>query len=142
MFLSSTFKTKDLGQLDTILGIKVRQHSGGFSLSQSHYIEKVLKKFSHLNIKEANNLIYPSIKLISNEGRAVAQLEYASVIGSLMYATQCTRLDIAFVVSKLSGFTSNPSVEHWKAIGRILTKELSLQYSKFSIVLEGYTYDS
>ena len=84
-----------------------------------------------MNIKEANTPIDPSIKLISNEGRAVAQLEYASVIGSLMYATQCTRLDIAFVVSNLSRFTSNPSVEHWKAIGRVLgylkkTKELSI----------------
>ena len=69
-FLSSTFKMKDLGQVDTILGIKVRQHSGGFALSQSHYIEKVLKKFSHLNIKEANTLIDPSIKLISNEGKS------------------------------------------------------------------------
>ena len=72
-----------------------------------------------------------SIKLISNEGRVVAQLEYASVIGSLMYAAQCTRLNIAFAVSKLSRFTNNPSVEHWKAIERVLwylkkTKELSL----------------
>ena len=84
-FISSIFNMKDFEQVDTILGIKVRQHSEGFTLSQSYYIDKVLKKFNHLNIKEANNLIDPSIKLISNEGRAVAQLEYASVIGSLMY---------------------------------------------------------
>ncbi|WJZ94339.1 hypothetical protein VitviT2T_013211 [Vitis vinifera] len=47
-------------------------------------------------------------------------------------------------VSKLSRFISNPSVEHWKAIGRVLgylknTKELSLQYSKFPAILEGYS---
>ena len=47
-FLSSTFKMKDLGQVDTILGIKVKRNSGGYVLSQSHYIEKVLNKFSHL----------------------------------------------------------------------------------------------
>lgn len=41
-FLSSTFKMKDLGQVDTISSIKVKQHSGAFALSQSHYIEKVL----------------------------------------------------------------------------------------------------
>ncbi|RVW67317.1 Retrovirus-related Pol polyprotein from transposon TNT 1-94 [Vitis vinifera] len=39
---------------------------------------------------------------------------------------------------------SNPSVEHWKAIGRVLgylknTKELSLQYSKFPAIIEGYS---
>eukprot|EP00261_Vitis_vinifera_P027472 XP_010661281.1 PREDICTED: uncharacterized protein LOC104881771 [Vitis vinifera] len=79
-----------------------------------------------------------------NDGRSVAQLEYASAIGSLMYAAQCTRADISFAVSKLSRFTSNPSVEHWKAIGRVLgylknTKELSLQYSKFPAIIEGYS---
>ncbi|WJZ85389.1 hypothetical protein VitviT2T_004929 [Vitis vinifera] len=48
------------------------------------------------------------------------------------------------VFSKLSRFISNPSMEHWKAIGRVLgylknTKELSLQYSKFPAILEGYS---
>ena len=83
-------------------------------MSQSHYIEKVLNKFNHLKIKEANTPFDPSIKLIKNDGRVVAQLEYASAIGSLMYATQCTRPNIAFAVSKLSRFTNNPSIAHWR----------------------------
>ena len=37
-----------------------------------------------------------------------------------MYAAQCTRVAISFVISKLSRFTCNPSVEYWKAIGRVL----------------------
>ena len=45
---------KGLGQVDTILGIKVKRNSGGYVLSQSHYIEKVLNKFSHLKIKETS----------------------------------------------------------------------------------------
>ena len=143
-FLSSTFKMKDLGEVDTILGIKVKKHSGGFALGQAHYVEKVLNKFNHLKVKDANTPFDHSVKLEKNEGRAVAQLEYASAIGSLMYAAQCTRPDIAFAVSKLSRFTSNPSVDHWKAIGRVLgylkkTKGLSLHYSKFPSILEGYT---
>ena len=61
-----------------------------------------------------------------------------------MYVVQCTRPNIAFAVSKLSRFTSNPSYEHWKAIERVLgylkkTKNLGLQYSKFPAVMEGYT---
>ncbi|RVW77298.1 Retrovirus-related Pol polyprotein from transposon TNT 1-94 [Vitis vinifera] len=143
-FLSSTFKMKDLGEVDTILGIKVKRNSGGYALNQTHYIEKVVSKFSHLKIKDANTPFDSSIKLEKNDGRSVAQLEYASAIGSLMYAAQCTRADISFAVSKLSRFTSNPSVEHWKAIGRVLgylknTKELSLQYSKFPAIIEGYS---
>nr|GEX94885.1 hypothetical protein [Tanacetum cinerariifolium] len=36
------------------------------------------------------------------------QLEYSRVIGCLMYVMTCTRPDIAFVVGKLSRYTSNP----------------------------------
>ncbi|RVW79629.1 Retrovirus-related Pol polyprotein from transposon TNT 1-94 [Vitis vinifera] len=143
-FLSSTFKMKDLGEVDTILGIKVKRNSGGYALNQTHYIEKVVSKFSHLKIKDTNTPFDSSIKLEKNDDRSVAQLEYASAIGSLMYVAQCTRADISFAVSKLSRFISNPSVEHWKAISRVLgylknTKELSLQYSKFPAILEGYS---
>ena len=74
----------------------------------------------------------------------VAQLEYASVIGSLMYAMHCTRPDIAFAVCKLSRFTSNPSVEHWNAIGSVLsylkrTINLGLFYNNYPAgMLVGY----
>ncbi|KAG8649329.1 hypothetical protein MANES_08G089011v8 [Manihot esculenta] len=40
--------------------------------------------------------------------RTIAQLEYASAIGSLMYAMHCTRPNITFAVCKLSRYTSNP----------------------------------
>lgn len=134
---------KDFGEVDTILGIKVKKDSRGFTLSQSHYIASVINKFKHLNVKDANAPIDPNIKLIKNEGRAIAQIEYASAIGSFMYASQCTRPDVVFAISKLSKFTSNPSSEHWKAIGRVFgylkkIKNLGLQYTKFPKILEGY----
>ena len=89
-YLSSNFKMKDLGEVDTFLGIKVRKHSGGYSLNQTHYIEKILNKFNHLGFTEVNTPFDSSVKLCKNEGRAIAQLEYASAIGSLMYAMRCT----------------------------------------------------
>ncbi|CAL1386945.1 unnamed protein product [Linum trigynum] len=143
-YLTSCFQMKDLGEVDTILGIKVKKHSGGFALSQSHYVEKMLKKFEHLDIKEANTPYDASFKLCANEGRAVAQVEYSSAIGSLMYARGCTRPDIAFAVGKLSRFTSNPSAYHWRAIGRVFgylkrTKDLGLFYSNFPAVLEAFS---
>ena len=37
-YLSSTFQMKDLGEVDKILGVKVKRHNGGFfSLSISLY---------------------------------------------------------------------------------------------------------
>ena len=71
---------KDLGHGDTVLGIKVKQNSGGFKLSQSHCVERVLDKFKHLKFKEVSNPLDPSLQLEKNSGRAVAQLEYESAI--------------------------------------------------------------
>ncbi|GKB49596.1 hypothetical protein Tco_0900349, partial [Tanacetum coccineum] len=59
-----------------------------------------------MDIKECNTPFETSVKLEVNSGRVVAQLEYASVIDSLMYAMHCTRPDIAFAVSKLSQYTT------------------------------------
>jgi len=40
------------------------------------------------------------------------QKEYASIIGSLRYVTDCTRPDIAYAVGVLARFTSKPNFEH------------------------------
>ncbi|GKD74760.1 zinc finger, CCHC-type containing protein [Tanacetum coccineum] len=48
-FLSSRFSMKDMGEADVILGIRIKHESNGIAISQSYYIEKVLKKFNSLN---------------------------------------------------------------------------------------------
>ena len=54
------------------------------------------------------------------------------IIRSLMYLMNCIRLDIAYAVSELSRYTSNPSDDHWTALLRVLgyvshTKEYALR---------------
>jgi hypothetical protein len=71
-YLTSIFKIKDLGEVDTILGIKVKKHSSGYALNQSYYIEKMLDKFKHLNIKKANTMFDSSMKLNDYCDKAVA----------------------------------------------------------------------
>jgi len=41
-YISSIFQMKDLNEVDTILGIKIKSHSEQFVLCQSHYVKKVL----------------------------------------------------------------------------------------------------
>jgi len=48
--LSSLFEMKDIGEADMISGIKIQKTNTGFSLSQSHYIEKMLKKFNQFDV--------------------------------------------------------------------------------------------
>jgi hypothetical protein len=143
-YLPSVFKMKDLNEADTILGIKVKKHSKCYAFCQSHYIEKMLLKYKHLNVKEVNTPFDSNYKLVENTGRTIAQLEFASAIGSMMYVMHCTRPDITFVVNRLSRYISNPSAEHWKAITRVFgylkkTKDLRLYYSGYPAVLEGYS---
>ena len=56
----------------------------------------------------------------------------------------CTRPDIAYTVSRLSRYTSNLSIDHCKAIVRVLrylryTRNYGLHYTRYSVVLEGYS---
>jgi hypothetical protein len=44
---------------------------------------------------------------------------YASVVGSLIYAMVCTRLDIVHVVGFLSSYMSKLGKEHWTTLKRV-----------------------
>ena len=44
---------------------------------------------------------------------------YQEAVGSLMYLMICTRPDIAFAVSFLSRFSSNPGIKHWQAVKQV-----------------------
>ena len=143
-FLSSSFDMKDLGEAEVILGIRIKRGNNGISISQSHYIEKILKKFNFESCSPVSTPIDPSIKLLPNKGSPVSQLEYSSAIGCLMYAMNSTRPDIAFAVGKLSRFTINPSSHHWQALNRVFkyfkgTMDYGLTYSGFPSALEGYS---
>ncbi|GKE53896.1 zinc finger, CCHC-type containing protein, partial [Tanacetum coccineum] len=116
------FSMKDMGEADVILGIRIKHKSNGIAISQSYYIEKVLKKFNYFDCTLVSTLMDASEKLIPmpNNGQAVSQLEYSRVIGCLMYAMTCTKPDIDFAVDKLSRYTSNPGTQHWQAIHWVL----------------------
>ncbi|GKF12301.1 zinc finger, CCHC-type containing protein, partial [Tanacetum coccineum] len=141
--IKSLYGLKTWGRLDVILGIRIKHESNGIAISQSHYIEKVLKKFNYFDCTPVSTPMDTSEKLMPNNGQAISQLEYSRVIGCLMYAMTCTRTDIAFVVGKLSRYTSNPGTQHWQAIQRVLkylkkTIDYRLTYTGYPSVLEGY----
>nr|GEV89157.1 zinc finger, CCHC-type [Tanacetum cinerariifolium] len=98
---------KDMGEADVILGIRIKHESNGIAISQSHYIEKVLKKFNYFDCTPMSTPMDTSEKLMPNNGQAVSQLKYYRVISCLMYAMTCTRPTIAFTVGELSRYTSN-----------------------------------
>nr|GEV85297.1 Pol polyprotein [Tanacetum cinerariifolium] len=55
-----------------------------------------------------------------------------------------TRHDLAYAVSRLSRYTSNPSDAHWKAMTRVLhylryIRDYGLHYDRYPAVIEGYS---
>ncbi|WVZ51699.1 hypothetical protein U9M48_002814 [Paspalum notatum var. saurae] len=143
-FLSTKFDMKDLGEADVILNIKLIKDESGITLSQTHYVEKVLSRFGYIDSKPSPTPYDPSVALKKNKRIGVNQLKYSQIIGSLMYLASATRPDISFAVSKLSWFMSNPGIDHWHALESVMcylkgTMSYGIHYSGHPAVLEGYS---
>ncbi|KAI5326546.1 hypothetical protein L3X38_035620 [Prunus dulcis] len=70
----------------------------------------------------------------------------ASLVGSLMYAQVCKRLDLAFAVSMLGRFQSNHGQAHWVAMNKVMrylqrTKDYKLVFKiSEQLELQGFAY--
>ena len=128
------------------MGIKILKDNDCITLSQSHYVEKILKKFEHFNMSPMSTPFDSKVHLFKSRGDSISQDKYAQIIGSLMFLTNCTRPNIAYNVGRLIRCTYNPSIEHWDAISRLLrylksTFDYGLSYCGYLAILEGY-YDA
>jgi hypothetical protein len=88
-------------------------------LSQSTYIDKVLKRFSMeqskgglLPVRHGIHLSKEMSPKTPTESKRMSGVPYASAIGSIMYAMLCTRPDVSFGLSSTSRFQSNPGELH------------------------------
>ena len=134
----------DIGEANFILGMKITKTCDGIYLEQSHYFEKILKKYNYHDCKHVVTPFDSSVHLfpVNNDNDVVNQKEYASIIGSLRYAIDCTKPDnIAYAVGVLSRFTSKSSRDHWQAIERVMkylfgTKSHGLFYKNILLYLK------
>jgi hypothetical protein len=143
-FLCQSFDMKDMDDADVILNIKLIKGENEITLTQSHYVEKVLSRFGYEDSKPSPTPYDLSLILRKNKRIGRDQLRYSQMIGSLMYLASVTRPDISFDVSKLSRFTSNPGDDHWLVLERVMhylvgTMDYGIHYSGYPTVLEGYS---
>ncbi|GJW22965.1 retrotransposon protein, putative, ty1-copia subclass, partial [Tanacetum coccineum] len=141
-WLCKCFSMKDLGEAAYILGIKIiRDRSKRLiALSQSAYLEKILKKFRMENSKKGYTPMMEKPDYRKSQGaktptevQRMLRVPYASAIGSIMYAVRCTRPDVAFAQNLCSRFQQNLGEIHWTAVKTILkylrnTKNMVLVY--------------
>jgi hypothetical protein len=119
-FLASQFQTKDLGPLKYFLGIEVSRNHKGICLSQRKYCLDILNDSGMTDTKPCEAPMIPNVKLKTDDGDPLENPEkYRRVVGRLNYLT-ITRPDIAFPVSVVSQFMSQPRTAHWDAVCHIL----------------------
>ena len=110
---------KDLSEVAYILGMKIYRDRSKIGLSQSTYLDKVLKKFKIDQSKKGFFPVLQGVKLSQTQCPTTAEdrekmkdVPYASAIGSIMYAMLCTRPDVFLTISLAGRYQSNPGVDH------------------------------
>ena len=103
----------------------------------------MFKIFDYFDVVPVRTPCHPSIHLKKNKESSVFVTKYAKIIGSVMFLMNYTRPDIAYVVSRLSRYTHNPSSERWNALHRLIrflrgTINWCLHFIKFSASLESF----
>ena len=140
--LAGIFSMKDMGEAQFILGLQIVRDRPNrmLSLSQSQYIDTVLRRFNmHQSVPQPTpcdtgmDLRKSTVEATAEEAREMADKPYSSAVGAIMYAMLGTRPDIAYAVSVLSQFMHAPRLPHWKAVKRLLrylqfTKDHKLHY--------------
>jgi hypothetical protein len=115
--MQKEFEMSMLGEMKFFLGLQITQSDKGISISQTKYINEILKKF---HIKESKPVGTPMVLKLSkfDDTKDVDQKVYRSMIGSLLYAT-ATRPNIMHAVCQVGRFQASPKTSHLLAVKRI-----------------------
>ena len=107
---------KNLGEASYILGMKIYRDRSKkmLGLSQSTYIDTVLKRFNMKNFKKGYLPIGLEISLSKKDclttpekRERMSRVPYALVVESIMYVMTCTRSDVAYSLRVVSRYQSD-----------------------------------
>jgi transketolase len=110
--MESEFQMSMMGELTFFLGIQLKQTKQGTFMHQSKYMKGLMKKFNMAELKPVSTLMSSTASLgLDEDGEAMDQREYMSMIDSLLYLT-VTRPDIQFIVEMCARFQASPRSSH------------------------------
>jgi hypothetical protein len=102
--IESEFQMSMMEELTFFLGIQVKQMKQGTFVHQAKYTKDLMKKFNMAELKPLSTLMSTATTLDPDEnGEAVDQREYRTMIGSLLYLIT-TQPDIQFAVGLCACF--------------------------------------
>jgi hypothetical protein len=106
--MEKEFLMSIMGELTFFLGIQVKQTKQGTFIHQAKYTKDLMKRFNMAKFKPVSTPISMVTTLdLDENGDAVDQREYMSIIGFILYLT-ATRLDIQFAVCLCARFQASP----------------------------------
>jgi hypothetical protein len=101
-----------MGELTFFLCIQVKQTKQGTFVHQAKYMKDLMKKFNMADLKPVSPLMSTTTSLGPDDnGKALDQREYKSMIGSLLYLTTIWP-DIHFVMCLCARFQPSPRSSH------------------------------
>jgi hypothetical protein len=122
--LNKSWETRDLGPVKRFLGIDVQHDgpTGDIFISQSVYAREILEEFGIENCNPAKTP-FPGVQQLhkrrDDEEQADREL-YRRIIGKIMHLMIYTRPNLAYAISKLSQYNSDPSAEHLAVAKHVL----------------------
>jgi hypothetical protein len=144
--LRQKFTITDFGEPTLLIGLEInRDHANRtISISQASYIDRMLRQYGMEKSNPVSTPMDPNVTLTKREDTAEVELDerlnssFAAVVGSLLYLAIVSRPDIAYPVTRVSQYTSNPGPAHWAAIKRIMRylnghRNLSVTYGPTGI---------
>ena len=152
--LSANFIINDLGPVRHMLGMKVDQDrtKGTIHLSQPGLIDKLVSTSGLSDSTPRDIPMAPNLDLgdlhderTPEEKERLLQIPYRTTVGMMLYLALGSRPDIAFAVTKLSQYCSNPGLAHWNAAKQVIrylkgTKGHGILYRKSgSMTMIGHT---
>jgi hypothetical protein len=114
--MESEFQMSMMGELTVFLGIQVKQMKQGTFVHQAKHTKDLMKKFNMAELKPVSTPMSTTTSLGPDEdGEAIDQREYRSMIDSLLYLT-ATRPDIQFTMRLCACFQASPRSSYWTSV--------------------------
>jgi hypothetical protein len=110
--MESEFQMSMMEELTFFLGMQVKQTKQGTFVHQTKYTKDLMKKFNMADLKPVSTSMSSAASLsLDEDGEAVGQREYRSMIDFLLYLT-VKQPDIQFTVGLCARFQASPHFSH------------------------------
>lgn len=120
--LQQKFEMTDLGEVKEALGVEIKRDRTARSLTitQRRHTQGILERAGMADCRPVTTPMASGVQLClppkDHKATAADTLRYQRAIGELNYLVAWTRPDIAFTVSALSKYNSNPGLQHFAAL--------------------------